>query len=133
MSHFSKCALKIKNLVALKQALDDLGLTYTTSNAEVSAFVRGWKGAKVEAELSINMGKYDIGVVKNEDGTYDLTADWWGVETTQGISEQEFTEQLNQKYAYQCVMIACEEQGYATEDVKTEEDGTIKLMASKWE
>ena len=44
--------------------------------------------------MSIDMGRYDIGVVDNQDGTYDITADWWGVETTKGVSEEEFKNQL---------------------------------------
>ena len=45
--------------------------------------------------MSIDMGRYDIGVVDNQDGTYDITADWWGVETTKGVSEEEFKNQLS--------------------------------------
>ena len=44
MSHFTKCDLKITNLVALKKALEDLGHTFTEATAEQQVFVRGWKG-----------------------------------------------------------------------------------------
>src|SRR5262245_35529524 len=111
MSHFTKCEMKITNLVALKRALEDLNLKFGEAKNEQGVEVRGWKGQKLSAEMSIDMGQYDIGVVKNENGTYDLVADWWGVETTHGATEKEFSEQLNQRYAYQRVMIACEEQG----------------------
>ena len=95
--------------------------------------VRGYKGAKLNAEISIDMGKYDIGVVKAADGTYEIVADWWGVETTRGVQETEFVEELNQKYAYQRVVMACEEQGYTLEETKNEEDGKISLTVKKWE
>jgi hypothetical protein len=133
MSHFTKCDLKITNLVALKRALEDLKWKFSEAQAEQSATVRGWKGQKLSAEISIDMGKYDVGVVKNADGTFDLVADWWGVETTNGITEKEFSEQLNQRYAYQRVVMACEQQGYTMEEQKDEEDGSIKLVMKKWE
>ncbi len=132
MSHFTKVATKINNLTALLKALDKLNLKYTT--AEQGVEVRGYKGQKISAEVSINMGKYDIGVVKAEDGNYTLVADWWGVETTVGKTEQEVVEEINKEYAYARVVQACEERGYqiAREDIQQAEDGTVKLIATKW-
>lgn len=133
MSHFTKCDLKITNLVALKRALEDLKHVFAEASAEQQAVVRGWKGAKLNAEISIDMGKYDVGVVKQADGTYELVADWWGIETTRGTTQQEFEQELNQRYAYQRVLMACEDQGYNLEEVKNEETGTISLTMKKWE
>lgn len=132
MSHFTKVATKINNLVALKRALEKLGWKY--SAAEQGVEVRGYKGQKITAELSIDMGKYDVGVVRAEDGNYTLVADWWGIETTRGKTEQEVVEELNREYAYQRVVQACEEQGYQIqpEDIQQLEDGTVRLVASKW-
>ena len=68
MSHFTTVATKINNIQCLLKALEKLKLKYTHSEQGVE--VRGWRGQKSTAEASINMGRYDIGVVKNEDGTY---------------------------------------------------------------
>jgi hypothetical protein len=133
MSHFTKCDLKITNLAALVRALDDLKLSYRTAENEVGVEVRGYKGQKMSAEISIDMGKYDIGVVKNADGTYEMVADWWGIEVTKAVTEAEFVEELNQRYAYQRVVMACEEQGYSLEETQNAEDGTIQLQMKKWE
>jgi hypothetical protein len=133
MSHFTKCDLKITNLVALKKALAALNHKFTEAQNEVGVTVRGYKGATLNAEVSIDMGKYDVGVVKAADGTYELVSDWWGVETTRGVTEKEFVEELNQQYAYQRVVMACEEQGYTMEETKNEEDGKISLTVKKWE
>jgi hypothetical protein len=132
VSHFTKVATKINNLTALFKALEKLNLKYTT--AEQGVEVRGYKGQKITAEASINMGKYDIGVVKAEDGNYTLVADWWGVETTVGKTEQEVVEEINKEYAYARVIQACEEQGYQIqrEDIQQAEDGTVSLVATKW-
>lgn len=132
MSHFTKCELKMTNLAALKKALEDLGYKYTAADAHQKATVRGWRGQTEDAEISIDMGKYDIGVVASGEGTYDLTADWWGVETTKGITEEEFRDTLYQKYQYHNVLQACEEKGYTVEEEVNEEDGTIQLVVRKW-
>ena len=132
MSHFTKCALKMTNLSALKQALADMQLKFTEAEQGQSVMVRGYRGDKLQAAISIDMGRYDIGVIANHDGTYDITADWWGVETTKGVSEEEFKNALNQKYQYHNVKQACEAKGYAVEEEVNEEDGSIRLVVRKW-
>jgi hypothetical protein len=131
MSHFTKVATKINDLVALKKALDQLGWKYRASEQGVE--VRGWKGQTSKADIAIDMGKYDVGVVKQEDGTYSLEADWWGVETTKGLKEDEILKEVNAKYAYQRVVAAVEEQGYTIDTNAVQADGTVKLSVSKWE
>jgi hypothetical protein len=132
MSHFTKCELKMTNLVALRAALADLKLQFTEDVQNQSALVRGFRGDTLKAVMSIDMGRYDIGVIANENGTYDLTADWWGVETTKGVSEEEFKHQLSQRYQYHNVKQACEEKGYSVEEELNEEDGSIRLVMRKW-
>jgi hypothetical protein len=132
MSHFTKCALKMNNLAAIKKALADLNLKFEEAEEHQSVTVRGYRGDTLQAKIKVDMGRYDIGVLENADGTYELTADWWGVETTKGVSEQEFQEQLGQRYQYHNVKQACEEKGYAVEEETNEEDGSIRLVVRKW-
>jgi len=132
MSHFTKCELKITNLSALKRALEDLNLSYTAAEAHQSVKVRGWRDQTLDAAISIDMGKYDIGVIAAGDGTYDITADWWGIETTKGVTEKEFRDRLHQRYQYYNVLEACEAKGYSLEEEVNEEDGTIQLVVRKW-
>ena len=132
MSHFTKCELKITNLNALKRALKDLDYKFTEAEQNQSVQVRGWREQTMEASLSVDMGKYDIGVVAAGDGTYDVVADWWGIETTKGITEKQFRDKLNQRYQYYNVLEACEEKGYSLEEEVNEEDGTIQLVVRKW-
>jgi Protein of unknown function (DUF1257) len=132
MSHFTKCELKMTNMTAILRALDDLGYAYKAAEASQSVQARGWRGQMLDAAISVDMGKYDIGVVAGENGTYDITADWWGVETTKGITEQEFKDKLSQRYAYHNVVMACEGKGYTVEEEVNEEDGSIQLVVRKW-
>jgi hypothetical protein len=132
MSHFTKCELKMTNLAAIKKALADLELSYSESAQGQDVTVRGYRGDTLKAAMSIDMGKYDIGVIANAEGTYDLTADWWGVETTKGVSEEEFKHRLSQRYQYHNVKMACEDKGYSVEEELNEEDGSIRLVVRKW-
>ncbi len=132
MSHFTKCELKMTNLQALKKALEDLEYDFTVAEQGQAVRVRGWRGQELDAAISVNMGKYDVGVVRNAEGTYDLTADWWGVETTKGVSEEEFKNKLSQRYQYHNVLQACEAKGYSVEEEVNEEDGSIQLVVRKW-
>ncbi len=132
MSHFTKVETKINDLVALKKACDQLGWKWQGAETEQGVTVRGWKGATMQAEMTIDMGKYDVGVVKTESGNYELVADWWGIETTRGATEAEIVKDINQKYAYQRVVAAVEEQGYSIDENAIAEDGTVKLSVSKW-
>ena len=132
MSHFTKCALKLTNLAAIKKALADMQVATTEAVEGQTVTVRGFRGDTLQAAIKVDMGRYDIGVVAAENGTYDITADWWGVETTKGVSEDEFKHQLNQRYQYHNVKQACEEKGYAVEEELNEEDGSIRLVVRKW-
>ncbi|HEX4421716.1 MAG TPA: DUF1257 domain-containing protein [Kofleriaceae bacterium] len=132
MSHFTKCALKMTNLAAIKKALADMKYQFTEAEQGQAVTVRGYRGDTLKAAISVDMGRYDVGVVDNLDGTFDITADWWGVETTKGVSEEEFKDQLSQRYQYHNVKQACEDKGYAVEEEVNEEDGSIRLVVRKW-
>jgi hypothetical protein len=120
------------NLAAIKKALADMELKFTEAELGQAVTVRGYRGDTLKAAISVDMGRYDVGVVDNQDGTFDITADWWGVETTKGVSEEEFKNQLSQRYQYHNVKQACEEKGYAVEEELNEEDGSIRLVVRKW-
>ena len=132
MSHFTKCDLKMTNVEALKRALADLELGFEEAAEGQTVSVRGYRGQTLDASLKVDMGTYDIGVVKADDGSLELVADWWGVETTKGISEEEMKHKLGQRYAYHNVLIACEAKGYTVEEEVNQEDGSIQLVVRKW-
>ena len=131
MSHFTKVKAKMKDLAALKKALDDLGYTYTESEAG-EALVKGYQGDNTKAPLSIHASRtYDIGVQVTEDGV-EFIADWWGVETTRGVTEEEFLKSLQQRYSYHKVMIELDKRGYSVVSEETQEDKQIRLKVRSW-
>ena len=80
MSHFTEVQTQIKDLVILKQVLEEMGYKVHDDRRKI----RGYQGNFTDAELSIETKtQYDIGVVKTKDG-YSLTADWEMLETQGG-------------------------------------------------
>jgi hypothetical protein len=131
MSHFTTVATKIKDLVCLKAALKDLG--YEFAEAEQGVEVRGYLGQKELAELSIHASKtYDVGVKKTAEG-YEFVADWWGVETTRGVTQEEFVKAVTQRYAYHKVLSEVAKQGYTIETDEVRTDKTIAITVRKWQ
>jgi len=123
---------KIRDLICLKRALDDLAYTYDEATEEQLVTVRGYQGETTEAVLSIRASKtYDIGVKATQDGTFEFVADWWGVESTRGVGEEEFIKKLTQRYSYHKVMEEIRKKGYTLEE-EVSEDDTIQLRVRTW-
>ena len=132
MSHFTSVKTKIRDLICLKRALDDLAYTYDEATDEQLVTGRGYQGETTEAVLSIRASKtYDIGVKATQDGTFEFVADWWGVETTRGVGEEEFIKKLTQRYSYHKVMEEIRKKGYTLEE-EVSEDDTIQLRVRTW-
>ena len=132
MSHFTNVQTRIRDLVCLKDALTDLGYTFNEAQAGQQVVVRGYQGQTMEAAMSIKASKtYDIGVVVTEEGV-EFVADWWGVETTKGVTQEEFVRLLTQRYAYHKVKTEVEKRGYQLDMEEVDAEGGIELKVSKW-
>jgi len=128
MSHFTKVETKLSDLVCLRQALTDLG--YTSEEGAVE--VRGYRGAREHADLVVRTGSaYDVGFRKAGEA-YELVADWWGVETGTGLTQEQFVHRLTQRYAYHKVLTEVRKQGFTVATEETQGDQTIKVVVRKW-
>ena len=80
MSHFTEIKTQIKDIEALRLAVQEMGLTLL-QNADA----RGYYENTTKGEYVVRLkDPYDIAVNKQPDGTFGLTADLW-----QGHVEQE--------------------------------------------
>jgi len=123
MSHFSTIKIQIKNGEILQQVLTELGY-----EVESNTKVRGYQGNQTNAEYVIRQNNgYDLGFRRNGE-SYELVADFWGTR----INQQEFLNQINQKYAHQTLMQTVEEQGFDVEEEEVLEDGTVKVVVGRW-
>lgn len=132
MSHFTTVKTKIKDIVCLKKALTELGFTFTEAKAGEKVLVRGYQRQKTQADIAIHVSKsYDVGVIITADGVR-FVADWWGVETTRGLTEKEFVQLVLRRYSAIKVKEELQKRGYtiALEEVK--EDQTLHIKVRRY-
>ena len=73
MSHFTTIKTQIKDLPALRSAVNELGLQLLPNTT-----ARGYINQSTKGEYVLRLkGPYDVAVNQQPDGTYGLTTDWW--------------------------------------------------------
>ena len=129
MSHFTTVATQVNDLVCLAEALDDLKLEYSREDL----VVRGWRGNRETADMVIRTGgSYDIGVRRLKNGFYEFVADWWGVETSTGKTQEEVLQPLLQRYAYRKVSKEIKAKGYQIAREEKTEKQELRLTVRRW-
>ncbi len=131
MSHFSRIATKIRDREVLVRCLEEMQY-----EVREGGLIKGYHGQQ-HVDLMVETGRgYAIGFRKNEVGTYDLVADWWGVK---GADRERFIHDLqgrvnriNREYALAMVKEQSERQGYSLVTQEEEEDGTIRVVVRRW-
>ena len=112
MSHFSTLRTKITDAEILKTSLRDLGVTVQTNAA-----IRGYNGQSVRADIVATLeGEYDLGWSQNNDGSFDLIADLWGV--AKKHNQTELINAINQKYAVNKTLAEVKRPGLRNANVK---------------
>ena len=129
MSHFTTVETKMMDLICIKQACEDLGLTLIEAEEEME--VRGYMGQAERSKMIIRVSDhYDIGLHQTEQG-YEFVADWWGVEMVTGLKEKDWMDQFVQRYAYNKVVEEVKVQGFTLEEEKVKDDD-IHLTVRRW-
>ncbi|MEN6610360.1 MAG: DUF1257 domain-containing protein [Methanoregulaceae archaeon] len=131
MSHFTKVATEFRNREVLVRCLSKMGYTL-----QEDGMVQGYRGVE-KADFSIETGNgYGIGFRLNSRGTYDIVADWWGVE---GTSDRNLLAKLKkevgriqQEYAERTVMDEVAHEGFRVVEKVEEEDGTVRILVRRW-
>ena len=132
MSHFTTVQTKIHDVVTLRQILKDLGYAFTEAKEGEKLHVRGYQKQTAEADLVIHASRiYDIGVRVTPKGV-TFIADWWGVETTRGVDEQQFVRLVTQRYAQAKVKKELEKRGYTLAVEETTADQSIHIKVRKF-
>ena len=122
MSHFTTIKTKIVEKEYLKQALSELGHNYQEGNIQI----RGYQGIQTPVAIKIltkNTG-YDIGF-RQSDNAYEIVADWWGIKD---IKQDQFLQQVSQRYAYHAAKAKLEEQGFSLVSEEAQEGDRIHLV-----
>ena len=123
MSHFTTIKVQIKQGEVLLDVLQELGY-----QVEQNTQVRGYRGDKTNAEYVIKQSNgYDLGFRKNGEG-YELVADFWGAK----INQQEFINNISQKYAHKTLMETIQTEGFNVEEEEVLADGTLRVIVGRW-
>jgi len=112
MSHFSTLRTKLTDAEILKASLRDLSICVNTN-----ATVRGSNGQRIPAEIvAVLEGEYDLGWLRNADGSFNLIADLWGVANKH--NQAELINSINQKYAVNKTLAEVKRPGLQNANVK---------------
>jgi hypothetical protein len=126
MSHFTTVKTVIRDQATLVETLRQLHHDFQVGDRLP---IRGFADNRQYGQVVINTGsEYDIGFQRQEDETFSVCADWWGVEGNTALRERPFLDQVNQAYAHQTVKKQVLEDGYLIEEERVLENGEIELV-----
>lgn len=118
LSHTSQVQCKIQSINAVKKACDTMGLTFQEGGT-----YRVYGGANnAEYVIKLKNSPYDLGLVKQPDGTYDIKCDFWGTHVAKEVGEN--CGLILQETAAQAAIEAAQMRGvsiYRTYDYEREE------------
>ena len=136
MSHFTRLKTRITNKEMLINCLKEMGY-----EVRENCTIKGYRYTKHKVDVAVSTKSgYEIGFVMDEEGVYNVVADWWGISST---SENEFARQLEeqfveverqvqQAYAVRTALEQLKRQGFDIVRQENREDGTVKLLARRW-
>ena len=121
MSHFTTIKTQIKDVEALRSAVNELGLRLIP-NTEA----RGYISNKTKGDFVIRLkGPYDIAVNQQPDGTYGLTTDWWDGHVEKEVGSN--FGRLLQLYGVHKASMEARKKGYSV--LRNQQpNGSIKLI-----
>ena len=123
MSHFTRLRTKLVERRFVLAALDDLGMPHEVGDVTV----RGLGGATTKAEIRIPTSdpRFDVGLVRADDGAYEVVADWFGVKDW---TEESLVASLTRRYAYHAARESLEREGFGLVAEEVAEDGRVHLV-----
>jgi len=126
MSVLKTINIKVDNIEALKQAIKELGYEFIEGRRTMHT-VYG-DSDEVILQLKDDDTELPVGFIENDDGTYTMKADWYGL----GINNEEFEQDLNVAYSKHKVINTVTQNGYSF-DTMNENQEEIELKFSLWE
>lgn len=121
MSHFTTIQTQIKDIEALRSAVNELGLTLIPNTA-----ARGYLSNQTKGEFVIRLkGPYDIAVNRQPDHTFGLTTDWWDGHVEKEVGSN--FGRLLQLYGVHKASMEARKKGWSVLR-KPQPNGSIKLI-----
>ena len=121
MSHFTTIKTEIKDIDALRSAVEELGLTLQ-SNIQA----RGYAGNTLKGDHVIRLkGPYDVAVNRQPNGSHGLTCDWWDGHVAGEVGEK--FGKLLQLYGVHKATREARRKGHLVQR-RAQPNGSIKLV-----
>ena len=121
MSHFTTIKTQIKDLEALRSAVNELGLQLVPKTT-----ARGFINQTVKGEFVIRLkGPYDIAVNRQPDATFGLTTDWWDGHVEKEVGSN--FGRLLQLYGVHKASMEARKKGWSVLR-RSQPNGSIKLV-----
>ncbi len=121
MSHFTTIKTQIKDIDALRSAVQEMGLSLLQKTT-----ARGYYENNIKGDYVIRLkGPYDIAVNKQKDGTFDLTCDWWDGHVEKKVGQN--YGKLLQLYGVHKAIREAKRKGHLVQR-RQQENGAIKLI-----
>ena len=121
MSHFTTIKTQIRDIEALRRACTELGLSLLDK-----AEARGYANQNKVGDHVIRLkGPYDIALTKSQDGSYELTTDWWDGHVEKEVGPN--FGKLLQLYGVHKAILEARKKGLSVLR-KAKQDGSIKLI-----
>ena len=121
MSHFTTIKTQIKDVEAMRSAVNELGLKLIP-NTEA----RGYISNKTKGDYVIRLkGPYDVALNQQPDGTFGLTTDWWDGHVEKEVGSN--FGRLLQLYGVHKASMEARKKGYSV--LRNQQpNGSIKLI-----
>jgi hypothetical protein len=135
MSHISKINTKINDLTNLKKALKALDIAFIEAQEGQTLTVKGYSKKEVipNCIMEIKTGSsYGIGIRKKEKG-YEMTADWWAIETFTGQKQEDIINRIIRQYAYDTVMDKMKTMGYNVIQEEQDSKENLRITVRRWD
>lgn len=123
MSKFVKVRTELRDLVLIKQSLDDLKLAY----AENERFTHIWSGYSQQAPLVVKEKGAKFALRTNDEGVYEAVGD-----DMQMAQIRSTLQQVQQRYAYHKVLGEVEQAGFTLVEERTGKDHVIRMTVRRW-
>ena len=121
MSHFATIKTQIKDIDALRSAVQEMGLSLLQKTT-----ARGYYENNIKGDYVIRLkGPYDVAVNKQKDNTFALTCDWWDGHVEEEVGQN--YGKLLQLYGVHKAIREAKRKGHLVQR-RQQENGAIKLI-----
>ena len=129
MSHLTKLDLKLDSLSAVKKALEEMG--YQVRQEDQRHTVDSKWGWNMDVDISANKDGVQMPVgfrLNEETGEIETQADWYDMD----INQSEFEQKINQLHSKHKTIDTVKKKGYKVANATADENGKIKMKATRW-